>query len=104
MTAIFGGILQNEVRCLVCGMESKKHDPFLGKETCHSPEKRNEDLLQNRLDQEARIKAEISFCLFSDLSLDIPVHFSSKSAKVQDGESLSVCDLSRMFSGFCHII
>ncbi len=32
VTTIFGGILQNEVRCLVCGMESKKHDPFLGKE------------------------------------------------------------------------
>ncbi len=31
VTTIFGGILQNEVRCLVCGMESKKHDPFLGK-------------------------------------------------------------------------
>ena len=30
VTTIFGGILQNEVKCLMCGIESKKHDPFLG--------------------------------------------------------------------------
>uniref|UniRef100_A0A1B0C837 ubiquitinyl hydrolase 1 n=2 Tax=Lutzomyia longipalpis TaxID=7200 RepID=A0A1B0C837_LUTLO len=29
VTTVFGGILQSEVRCLICGMESKKHDPFL---------------------------------------------------------------------------
>ncbi|XP_036010799.1 ubiquitin carboxyl-terminal hydrolase 3 isoform X2 [Mus musculus] len=29
VTAIFGGILQNEVNCLICGTESRKFDPFL---------------------------------------------------------------------------
>lgn len=31
VTSIFGGILQNEVNCLICGTESRKFDPFLGK-------------------------------------------------------------------------
>lgn len=34
VTAIFGGILQNEVNCLICGTESRKFDPFLGKILC----------------------------------------------------------------------
>lgn len=29
VTMVFGGILQNEVTCLECRMESKKHDPYL---------------------------------------------------------------------------
>lgn len=31
VTSVFGGILQNEVNCLICGTESRKYDPFLGK-------------------------------------------------------------------------
>lgn len=29
VTSIFGGLLQNEVNCLICGTESRKFDPFL---------------------------------------------------------------------------
>ncbi|XP_063782607.1 ubiquitin carboxyl-terminal hydrolase 3 isoform X2 [Pseudophryne corroboree] len=29
VTSVFGGILQNEVNCLICGTESRKFDPFL---------------------------------------------------------------------------
>ncbi|XP_064170008.1 ubiquitin carboxyl-terminal hydrolase 3 isoform X1 [Anguilla rostrata] len=29
VTSIFGGMLQNEVNCLICGTESRKFDPFL---------------------------------------------------------------------------
>lgn len=29
VTSIFGGVLQNEVNCLICGTESQKFDPFL---------------------------------------------------------------------------
>lgn len=30
VTNVFGGTLQSEVKCLICGMDSKKLDPFLG--------------------------------------------------------------------------
>ena len=30
ITGIFGGLLHSEVKCLLCGTESKKYDPFLG--------------------------------------------------------------------------
>nr|XP_020475070.1 ubiquitin carboxyl-terminal hydrolase 3 isoform X2 [Monopterus albus] len=29
VTSVFGGVLQNEVNCLICGTESQKFDPFL---------------------------------------------------------------------------
>ncbi|XP_064648474.1 ubiquitin carboxyl-terminal hydrolase 3-like [Lineus longissimus] len=65
VTAIFGGILQNEVRCLICGIESKKHDPFL------------------------------------DLSLDIPPHFTAKTPKPKEGESL--CTLQDCLKSFTDV-
>jgi len=65
VTAIFGGILQNEVNCLICGVESKKHDPFL------------------------------------DLSLDIPSHFTAKTPKPKEGETL--CHLNDCLSSFIEV-
>ncbi len=36
VTSVFGGILQNEVYCLICGTESRKFDPFLGEPSVRS--------------------------------------------------------------------
>ncbi|KAJ3596831.1 hypothetical protein NHX12_003231 [Muraenolepis orangiensis] len=49
VTSIFGGILQNEVNCLICGTESRKFDPFL-------------DCLRSFTDLEELDDAELYMC------------------------------------------
>lgn len=53
VTSIFGGILQNEVKCLICGTESRKLDPFFGDTSFH-------------------YCFHLFILIFADLSLDIP--------------------------------
>lgn len=80
VTAVFGGVLHNEVNCLICGTESKKFDPFLG-EIC----------LQNF--PSVVVKMLLVSNIFSplDLSLDIPSQFRVK--KTKDQEPGPVCTL-----------
>ena len=67
VTAIFGGVLQNEVTCLVCGTESKKHDPFLDLSLdipllCPS--------IKNGVSEEAPEKCHLFDCLSSFTELE----------------------------------
>ncbi|KAL5004403.1 hypothetical protein ScPMuIL_017859 [Solemya velum] len=64
VTAIFGGLLQNEVMCLICGMESKKHDPFLGTKDKDSvqPMLRLSDCLSSFTDTEELEESELYMC------------------------------------------
>ncbi|XP_025076742.1 ubiquitin carboxyl-terminal hydrolase 3-like isoform X2 [Pomacea canaliculata] len=76
VTAIFGGLLQNEVHCLICGMESKKHDPFLdlsldipnqfamrsGKPKEGEPVCRLSDCLHSFTDVEELEESELYYC------------------------------------------
>lgn len=93
VTSIFGGILQNEVNCLICGTESRKFDPFLGTIlegiTLFNPF--NCGYYYCLL--YAMISHWNSILLFSpDLSLDIPSQFRQKRSK--DQEPGPTCTLS----------
>ncbi|BES88144.1 ubiquitin carboxyl-terminal hydrolase [Nesidiocoris tenuis] len=78
VTSVFGGTLQSEVRCLNCGTESKKHDPFLDlsldiPEKCHQQRKCKEtgedippcnilDCLTSFIEVEELAETELYYC------------------------------------------
>ncbi|TNN00464.1 hypothetical protein fugu_011710 [Takifugu bimaculatus] len=114
VTSIFGGILQNEVNCLICGTESRKFDPFLGTIlegiTLFNPFNYGNYYCILY----ARISHVNSILLFSsDLSLDIPSQFRQKRSKDQEpGPTCTLSDCLRSFTDleeldetelyFCH--
>ncbi|XP_055011794.1 ubiquitin carboxyl-terminal hydrolase 3 isoform X2 [Boleophthalmus pectinirostris] len=77
VTSLFGGVLQNEVNCLICGTESRKFDPFLdlsldiprqfrqkkSKEQEPGPPCTLHDCLQSFTDLEELDETELYYCL-----------------------------------------
>ncbi|CAL1595859.1 unnamed protein product [Knipowitschia caucasica] len=77
VTSVFGGVLQNEVNCLICGTESRKFDPFLdlsldiprqfrqkkSKDQEPGPTCTLHDCLQSFTDLEELDETELYYCL-----------------------------------------
>lgn len=66
VTSVFGGLLQNEVNCLICGTESKKFDPFLDL----SLDIPSQFRVKQAKDQEPGPACTLSDCLFSFTDLE----------------------------------
>jgi ubiquitin carboxyl-terminal hydrolase 3 len=64
VTNVFGGTLLSEVKCLACGQESRKHDPFLDL-SLDIPEKYYKDL-----EDEKQKVCHISDCLSSFVAIE----------------------------------
>ncbi|ELW71314.1 Ubiquitin carboxyl-terminal hydrolase 3 [Tupaia chinensis] len=67
VTAIFGGILQNEVNCLICGTESRKFDPFLVDAESSSVALLNEDVKDEKTGEAVVQASEQPVPGFTDL-------------------------------------
>ncbi|GIY76512.1 ubiquitin carboxyl-terminal hydrolase 3 [Caerostris extrusa] len=69
VTTIFGGLLQNEVTCLACGTESKKHDPFLDL-SLDIPHDAIVKPVSNKSKEEEQPSIQLSDCLSSFTELE----------------------------------
>jgi ubiquitin carboxyl-terminal hydrolase 3 len=68
VTTTFGGTLLSEVKCLVCGTNSRKHDPFLDL-SLDIPEKYYKDLSDDGDDKEPLV-CNIADCLSSFVAVE----------------------------------
>lgn len=69
VTRIFEGTLLSEVRCLMCGQESKKHDPFLDL-SLDIPEKYYRNEVTDDGEKKSPPVCNISDCLSSFVSVE----------------------------------